>query len=82
MQDSSLVDWMEKEFAARGVEPSAICVQTPEQEAARFIKKIKGTVDRMRSLGVAFAIEHYGVDKTKIEPHATTIDYVVAAAGG
>jgi len=26
--------------------------------------------------------EHYGVDVTKIEPHATTIDYVVAAAGG
>ena len=26
--------------------------------------------------------EHYGVDMTKIAPHATTIDYVVAAAGG
>ena len=26
--------------------------------------------------------EHDGVDVNKIEPHATTIDYVVAAAGG
>lgn len=26
--------------------------------------------------------EHYGVDVNTIEPHATTIDYVVAAAGG
>jgi len=26
--------------------------------------------------------EHYGVDVSKIEPHATTLDYVVAAAGG
>ncbi len=27
--------------------------------------------------------KHYGVDETKLpEPHATTIDYVVAAAGG
>ena len=26
--------------------------------------------------------EHYGVDVTKIEPHATTLDYVVAATGG
>jgi hypothetical protein len=26
--------------------------------------------------------EHYGVDLSKIEPHATTLDYVVAAAGG
>lgn len=25
---------------------------------------------------------HYGADMTKIEPHATTIDYVIAAAGG
>ena len=26
--------------------------------------------------------EHYGVDMSKMEAHATTIDYVVAAAGG
>ena len=33
--------------------------------------------------GVHGAIaEHYGVDMTTIEPHATTIDYVVAATGG
>ena len=33
--------------------------------------------------GVHSAIaEHYGMDMSKIEPHATTIDYVVAAAGG
>jgi len=25
---------------------------------------------------------HYGLDPAGIEPHATTIDYVVAAAGG
>ena len=33
--------------------------------------------------GVHGAIaEHYGVDTTQIGSHATTIDYVVAAAGG
>jgi hypothetical protein len=26
--------------------------------------------------------EHYGVDIREHEPHATTLDYVVAAAGG
>lgn len=26
--------------------------------------------------------EHYGVDMTQEEPHAATLDYVVAAAGG
>jgi hypothetical protein len=33
--------------------------------------------------GVHGAIaEHYGVDPAKYEPHATTLDYIVAAAGG
>lgn len=33
--------------------------------------------------GVHGAIaEHYGADMSKLEPHATTLDYVVAAAGG
>ncbi len=26
--------------------------------------------------------EHYGVDPSRFEPHATTLDYIVAAAGG
>jgi hypothetical protein len=26
--------------------------------------------------------EHYGVDTNVVEPHATTLDYVVAAAAG
>lgn len=26
--------------------------------------------------------QHYGVDLTVVEAHATTLDYVVAAAGG
>ncbi len=26
--------------------------------------------------------EHYGVSPDAVEPHATTLDYVVAAAGG
>ena len=33
--------------------------------------------------GVHGAIaEHYGVNPEVVEPHATTLDYVVAAAGG
>ncbi len=35
------------------------------------------------SFGVHGAIaEHYGVSPDMSEPHATTIDYVIAAAGG
>lgn len=33
--------------------------------------------------GVHGAIaKHYGIDVSQIEQHATTIDYVIAAAGG
>lgn len=39
--------------------------------------------DEPVSFGVHGAIaEHYGVDLEIIEPHSTTLDYVVAAAGG
>lgn len=35
------------------------------------------------TFGVHGAIaEHYGVDPEVSQPHATTLDYVVAAAGG
>lgn len=35
------------------------------------------------AFGVHGAVaEHYGVDPEVHEPHATTLDYVVAAAGG
>jgi hypothetical protein len=35
------------------------------------------------AFGVHSAIaEHYGLEPDKIDPHATTIDYVVAAAAG
>ena len=35
------------------------------------------------SFGVRGAVaEHYGVSPDVSEPHATTLDYVVAAAGG
>ena len=60
-------------------------------EAQIRIERVKGPLrmaylpaeDEAVAFGVHGAIaEHYGVDMTKIEPHATTIDYVVAAAGG
>jgi len=67
MHDATLVDWMKKEIVHRKVEPARICVQIPEQEAAKFIKETKKTVDQLRRLGVAFALEHYGVDKNRFQ---------------
>ena len=39
--------------------------------------------DHLVKFGVHGAIaEHYGITGTGFEPHATTIDYVIAATGG
>lgn len=67
MRDSTLVDWMKKEIVNRKVEPGCICVQIPEREAAKFIKETQQTVKQLRALGVAFALEHYGIDKNRLQ---------------
>ncbi len=67
MRDSTLVDWMKKEIVNRKVEPGCICVQIPEREAAKFIKETQQTVKQLRTLGVAFALEHYGIDKNRLQ---------------
>ena len=55
------------------------------------LERQKGTLRTARLPGepdpVSFSVhggiaEHYGVDTTTIEPHAATIDYVVAATAG
>lgn len=55
------------------------------------IERIKGPLRNawlpQESAPVQFGVhsevaEHYGVDPAVHEPHATTLDYVVAAAGG
>jgi hypothetical protein len=39
--------------------------------------------DRLVTFGVHGAVaEHYGTDPEETEPHATTLDYLVAAAAG
>jgi len=55
------------------------------------IERVKGPLRRaylpQEAQPVLFGVhseiaEHYGVDPNVHEPHATTLDYVVAAAGG
>jgi hypothetical protein len=57
-----------------------------------YIERIKGPFRIAKLPGEASPVKfsvhgpvakHYGVDEAKLgEPHATTLDYVVAAAGG
>ena len=67
MQESSLVDWMKSELEKHSLDPSHLCVQIPEQEAARHIKKTKKAVDALRKVGINFALEHYGIDKNRFQ---------------
>jgi diguanylate cyclase (GGDEF)-like protein len=67
MQDQSLVDWMQSELSQAGVEPGRLCVQIPEQEAAKYIKESKSKSEELRNAGIGFALEHYGVDKNRFQ---------------
>lgn len=67
MQDSTMAGWMKEELEKHKVDPAKICIQIPEQEAAKFIKETKIATDAFRKLGVNFALEHYGVDKNRFQ---------------
>ena len=67
MHDPSLVDWMKSEFKKYDQNPSHLCVQIPEQEAAKYIKETKKTADAFRKVGIEFALEHYGIEKNRFQ---------------
>ena len=67
LEDASLIDWLKSEIDKHSIQPEQICVQIDEQDAARFIKQTKTVVDRLRKVGVSFALEHYGVDKGRVQ---------------
>ena len=52
------------------------------QQGPQRLAHLPGEADPVR-FGVHGAVaEHYGVDADRFPPTATTLDYVVAAAGG
>ncbi len=67
MQDPQLCDWLKKELAKKDISPSVIVAQVPEQEAAKYIKQTRETVEQLRKLGLRFALEHYGVDRNRFQ---------------
>jgi EAL domain-containing protein (putative c-di-GMP-specific phosphodiesterase class I) len=62
-----LFDWLQKELSKSKVKASNIVIQIPEQEAAKYIKPTRATVEQLRKLGLSFALEHYGVDKNRFQ---------------
>jgi diguanylate cyclase (GGDEF)-like protein len=67
MLDNSLTTWVKEELDRREIDPQKICVQIPETEAAKYIKQTQKAADGLRDLGVAFALEHYGVGENRFQ---------------
>ena len=67
MRDSSLAAWVKSEIEKHQLNPSHLCVQIPEQDAAKYIKETRKTVEALRKAGVEFALEHYGIDKNRFQ---------------
>jgi multidomain signaling protein FimX len=65
--DSTTASWMEQEFEKHGFDSSRLVAQIPEKDAARHIKQTRTLVGALRKLGVAFALEHYGIDQRKFQ---------------
>lgn len=67
IQDESLSEWMQGEFEKHKLDPSRLCVQFPEEDAAKYIKETRTAVAAFKMVGVQFALEHYGIDKNRYQ---------------
>ena len=67
MLDKGLADWIAEKAEEFGIHPGCLVVQTPEQDAARFIKETKAQSEKLQKAGIGFALEHYGVDKNRFQ---------------
>lgn len=67
LKDPTLLPWLQKQFVARNLAPSRLCLQASEKEVARFIKPARHLVVGLHKLGVAFALEHYGIKHGRLQ---------------
>lgn len=67
IQDDTLVEWMESEFERNAVEPSHLCIQFPEEDAAKYIKDTRQIVREFKKAGIEFALEHYGIEQNRMQ---------------
>lgn len=67
MRDGTLAEWLNGQIANHAIRPDQLCLQVAEKEAARHIREVGRLVAALRQLGVAFALEHYGVTKGRLK---------------
>jgi EAL domain-containing protein (putative c-di-GMP-specific phosphodiesterase class I) len=65
--DASTLPWMDQEFDKHEFDCTRLVVQIPERDAAKHIKQTRAIVNKLRKIGVGFALEHYGIDREKFQ---------------
>ncbi|MEE4163979.1 MAG: EAL domain-containing protein [Woeseiaceae bacterium] len=65
--DGTSAAWLQQEFEKREFDCSRLVIQVPERDAAKHIKQTRALVGGLKKLGVAFALEHYGVDQERFQ---------------
>ena len=65
--DRGTIGWMVREFEKRNFDCSRLVAQVPERDAAKHIKQTRDIVKKLRKIGVAFALEHYGIDQERFQ---------------
>ena len=65
--DATTLPWMDQEFDKHEFDCTRLVVQIPERDAAKHIKQTRAIVNKLRKIGVGFALEHYGVDREKFQ---------------
>ena len=67
LKDRSLLEWLGKELARHQVGPEQLCLQAAEKDVARFIKPAREFIAGLKKTGIAFALEHYGIKKGRLQ---------------
>ena len=65
--DGTTAAWMQQEMEKREFDCSRLVAQIPERAAAKHIKQTRDLVSGLKRLGVAFALEHYGIDQKRFQ---------------
>jgi diguanylate cyclase (GGDEF)-like protein len=65
--DKSTIPWMDQEFDKSKFDCTRLVMQVPERDAAKHIKQTRAIVNKLRKIGVGFALEHYGIDREKFQ---------------
>ena len=64
--DSTLVDWLQIQLDTHKVSPEKVCFQVAEEDANHHLKETKVLVERIRAMGMSFAVEHFGLGRDPV----------------